>query len=115
MEGIIIKILAVVVTFGLVILFHEFGHFIAAKRVGVRVEKFSIGFGKELFGFTRGDTRYKVSAFPLGGYIKMAGEEFSEEAKEKGAPDEFISQKWWKRMIIILSGPLMNFVLGILI
>jgi regulator of sigma E protease len=75
----IISILAVLFTFGLVIFLHEFGHFIVCKLIGIRVDAFSFGFGKELLGFTRGDTRYSIRLVPLGGYVKPAGEELEEE------------------------------------
>ena len=67
-------VLAVGVILGFMILIHEFGHYAAAKLLGVRVEVFSIGFGKRLFGFRRGDTDYRIAAIPLGGYVKMSGE-----------------------------------------
>ena len=104
---------AIIFTFGIVVFFHEFGHFLAAKRSGVKVEKFSLGFGPEIIGFTKGGTRYLLSAVPLGGYLKMAGEN-PEEARE-GKPDEFLSQPWYKKIFIVLAGPVMNFVLAILL
>jgi regulator of sigma E protease len=109
----IIKFAVVLATLGLVIFFHELGHFLAAKSMKVRVEIFSLGFGPEWFGFTKGSTRYRVCLFPVGGYLKMAGDEAGEGVK--GAPDEYLSQKWWKKMIIVFSGPFMNFVLAWLI
>ena len=71
-----------ILVLSILVIVHEFGHFIVAKRIGVRVEKFSIGFGPELLGFTRGETRYLISAIPLGGYIKLSGE--TEEDGIKG-------------------------------
>jgi len=109
----LLTIFSIVITFGLVIFFHELGHLIAAKRMGVRVEKFSLGFGPEWLGFTKGGTRYVVSLIPIGGYVKMAGEHPGE--KRKGTPDEFLSQKWWRRILIVASGPAMNFILAIVI
>lgn len=108
-----LTIFSIVITFGLVIFFHELGHLIAAKRMGVRVEKFSLGFGPEWLGFTRGGTRYAVSLIPVGGYVKMAGELPGE--KRRGTPDEFLSQKWWRRILIVISGPAMNFIVAIVI
>ncbi len=108
-----LTIFSIVFTFGLVIFFHELGHLIAAKRMGVRVEKFSLGFGPEWLGFTKGGTRYAVSLIPVGGYVKMAGEHLGE--KRKGTPDEFLSQKWWRRILVVASGPAMNFILAIVI
>jgi len=109
----LLTIFSIVFTFGLVIFFHELGHLIAAKRMGVRVEKFSLGFGPEWLGFTKGGTRYVVSLIPVGGYVKMAGEHPGE--KRKGTPDEFLAQKWWRRILIVASGPAMNFILAIVI
>ena len=109
----LVTIFSIVFTFGLVIFFHELGHLIAAKRMGVKVEKFSLGFGPEWLGFTKGGTRYVVSLIPVGGYVKMAGEHPGE--KRKGTPDEFLSQKWWRRILIVASGPAMNFILAIVI
>lgn len=109
----LLTIFSIVFTFGLVIFFHELGHLIAAKRMGVRVEKFSLGFGPEWLGFTKGGTRYVVSLIPVGGYVKMAGEHPGE--KRKGTPDEFLSQKWWRRILVVASGPAMNFILAIVI
>jgi len=110
---VLLTIFSIVFTFGLVIFFHELGHLFAAKRMGVRVEKFSLGFGPEWFGFTKGGTRYVVSLIPVGGYVKMAGEH--PEDKRKGTADEFLSQKWWRRILIVASGPVMNFILAVAI
>ncbi len=74
----LLTIFSIVFTFGLVIFFHELGHLIAAKRMGVRVEKFSLGFGPEWLGFTKGGTRYVVSLVPVGGYVKMARQDRSQ-------------------------------------
>ena len=109
----LLSIFSIVFTFGLVIFFHELGHLIAAKRMGVRVEKFSLGFGPEWLGFTKGGTRYIVCLIPVGGYVKMAGEHPGQ--KRKGTADEFLSQKWWKRILIVGSGPAMNFILAVTI
>ena len=84
-----------------------------AKAFGVRVEIFSIGFGPRLCGVKRGDTDYRLSALPLGGYVKMAGDNPLEE--RKGDPDEFLSKPRWQRMIIALAGPVTNITLSILI
>lgn len=109
----LLSIFSIIFTFGLVIFFHELGHLIAAKRLGVRVEKFSLGFGPEWFGFTRGQTRYVVSLIPVGGYVKMAGEHPGDQ--RAGMADEFLSQKWWRRILIVACGPAMNFILAITI
>ena len=92
------------------ILVHEWGHFVAAKIFGVRVEVFSIGFGKRLVGFRRGDTDYRISALPFGGYVKMSGENPMD--KRSGAPEEFMSHPRWQRIVIALAGPFMNIAPG---
>ena len=96
---------------GILILIHEFGHFAAAKLCGVRVETFSLGFGKRLVGFRKGDTDYRVSLLPLGGYVKMAGENPLEA--RSGAPDEFMSHPRWQRFVIAIAGPAMNILLAV--
>ena len=103
--------LAVAVVLGFMILIHEFGHYAVAKLLGVRVEVFSIGFGKRLLGFRRGDTDYRVSAIPLGGYVKMSGENPMDE--RTGDPGEFLSHPRWHRFLIAIAGPSMNILLAI--
>jgi regulator of sigma E protease len=100
-----------VVFLGILILIHEFGHYAAAKLCGVRVDVFSLGFGKRLVGFRRGDTDYRISLLPLGGYVKMAGENPLES--HTGAPDEFTSHPRWQRFVIALAGPAMNILLAV--
>jgi regulator of sigma E protease len=95
------------------VLVHEWGHFIVAKSFGVRVEIFSIGFGTRLWGYKRGDTDYRLSALPLGGYVKMAGDNPLED--RKGDPDEFLSKPRWQRVLIALAGPAMNIVLSVIL
>lgn len=102
---------SVVVVLGVMIVVHEFGHFAAAKLLGVRVETFSIGFGKRLFGFTRGGTDYRVAALPFGGYVKMAGENPMED--RTGDPGEFMSHPRWQRFLIAIAGPAMNVLLAV--
>lgn len=84
-----------------------------ARRVGVRVLKFSLGFGPRLVGFTRGDTEYVVSAIPLGGYVKMAGE--NPDDPRSGRDDEFLSKSKWERFQILIMGPLMNLILAVVV
>lgn len=96
------------------ILIHELGHFIFAKRAGVRVEVFSLGFGKKLFGIKRKGTEYRISGIPFGGYVKMAGE-MPYEGARKGAPDEFMSRPVSARAAILAAGPGFNYLLGILL
>ncbi len=103
-------LLSMLVVLGIMVLVHELGHFIVAKLCGVRVEVFSIGFGTRLFGFRRGDTDYRVSLLPLGGYVKMAGENPAEG--RTGDPGEFGSHPRWQRILIGLAGPVFNFLLA---
>ncbi len=107
------SIILMVLGFSLVIFVHELGHFLAAKWAGVRVDRFAIGFGKELFGFTKGETRYSFNALPLGGYVKMLGQEDfvvdkTGELKVKHDPDSFSNKSVGKRMVIISAGVIMN-------
>jgi regulator of sigma E protease len=113
MESFLIAVISMAVVLGIMILVHEFGHYAAAKFFGVRVEVFSIGFGKRLWGFRRGDTDYRVSALPLGGYVKMAGENPLES--RSGAPDEFMSHPRWQRFVIAIAGPAMNIILAVVL
>jgi regulator of sigma E protease len=109
----IINILAFLFVLGIVVFVHELGHFLAARRIGVRVITFSLGFGPKLFSMKRGDTEYAVSAIPLGGYVKMAGEQPDDE--RSGAGDEFLSKSKWQRFQVLIAGPLMNVVLAIVV
>ena len=98
------------VVLGIMVLVHEFGHFAMAKFFRVRVEVFSVGFGTRLFGFRRGDTDYRLSLLPLGGYVKMSGE--SPDQVRTGDPGEFASHPRWQRILIGLAGPVANFLLA---
>src|SRR5689334_21501103 len=106
-----VSIAAVVVVLGVLVFMHEFGHFAAAKLFGVRVEVFSLGFGKRLVGFKRGVTDYRVSALPFGGYVRMTGENPLEA--RTGDPQEFLSRPRWQRFILAIAGPFMNVVLAV--
>ncbi len=106
-----VSLLVFLFVFGLLILVHEFGHFIVAKKLGVRVEKFSLGFGKALFMRKKGGTEYTINALPLGGYVKLAGDN-PQEYKHK--PDEYLSKTPSERAAIILFGPLLNYAMGFL-
>jgi regulator of sigma E protease len=106
-------ILATIFVLGILVFFHELGHFVVAKKSGIRVEKFSLGFPPTLLSKKCGETEYAIGVIPLGGYVKMAGEQPNEEAS--GAPWEFMSQPVWKRFLVIFSGPLMNFILAIVV
>jgi regulator of sigma E protease len=106
-------ILAFLFVLGVLVFVHELGHFLAARRVGVRVLTFSLGFGPKILKHTRGDTEYCVSAIPLGGYVKMAGE--NPDDPRSGKPDEFMSKTKWERFQILIMGPIMNIVLAIIV
>lgn len=101
----------VVIVLGFMIFIHELGHFLAAKYFGVRVLVFSLGFGKRLLGFTRGDTDYRLSALPFGGYVKMAGDEPSE--MHAGDAGEFLGRPRWQRFVVVIMGPAMNIALAL--
>jgi regulator of sigma E protease len=94
---------------GLLIVVHEWGHFIASKRVGVRVEKFSIGFGPRLFTKVKNGTEYSLSAIPFGGYVKLSGDNLDEY---KGGPDEYFSKSLKQRFKIIFAGAFLNYIMG---
>ena len=113
MANFVTSVLALVVVLGIMILVHEWGHFIVARLCGVRVEIFSFGFGPRLWGRKRGDTDYRISALPLGGYVKMAGDNPSEE--RAGEADEFLSKPRWQRALIVLAGPAMNLVTTVIL
>lgn len=98
------------IVLGFMILLHEFGHYAAAKFFGVRVEQFAIGFGKRLIGFHHGETDYRINLLPLGGYVKMSGENPMDE--RTGDPGEFLSHPRWQRFIIAIAGPAMNVLLA---
>src|SRR5512135_1831204 len=103
-------ILAFLFVLGVLIFVHELGHFIAARRIGVRVLTFSLGFGQKVLSFRRGETEYCVSAIPLGGYVKMAGETPDEPLT--GRDDEFLSKSKWQRFQVLIMGPVMNILLA---
>src|SRR5579872_4666469 len=109
----LIYLLSVALVLGVLVFVHELGHYAAAKLFGVRVEAFSLGFGKRLVGFQRGGTDYRVSLLPIGGYVKMAGENPMES--RTGDPGEFMSHPRWQRFIIAIAGPAMNIFLAIVI
>src|SRR5215813_11969585 len=103
-------ILVALVVLGIIIVIHEFGHFAVAKLFGIKVETFSVGFGPRLFGFRRGETDYRISALPLGGYVKMSGENPGDAIT--GDPHEFLSKPKWQRFLVASAGPIMNIVLA---
>jgi regulator of sigma E protease len=102
---------AFVLVLGLLIFFHEAGHFLVAKLFRVRVLVFSFGFGKRLFGFHAGGTDYRVSLIPLGGYVRMAGD--NPEENTPANPDEFLSKPKWQRFLILFAGPFMNILIAV--
>ncbi len=115
MSNIPTNVFAFVLVLGLLIFAHESGHFFVAKLFRVRVLVFSFGFGRRLFGIRRGDTDYRVSLIPLGGYVRMAGDTPDEGGPiaATGAPDEFLSKPKWQRFLILFAGPAMNILIAI--
>jgi regulator of sigma E protease len=110
-QNFLISIAGFVIVLGVLIFVHEAGHFLVAKLFRVRVLVFSFGFGKRLFGFRKGDTDYRVSLIPLGGYVRMAGD--TPEENVAGNPDEFLSKPKWQRFLILVAGPFMNILIAL--
>jgi regulator of sigma E protease len=108
-----LTILAFLFVLGVLIFVHELGHFLMARRIGVKVLTFSLGFGPKLLNVKRGDTEYCISAIPLGGYVKMAGE--NPEDSLTGAPDEYLSKGKWQRFQVLIMGPVMNLILALVV
>ena len=106
-------LLAFLFVLGVLVFVHELGHFLAARRLGVRVLTFSLGFGPKILKFRRGDTEYCISAIPLGGYVKMAGE--NPDDPRTGRADEFLSRSKWERFQILIMGPVMNILLAVVV
>ena len=104
-----------VILLGLLVFVHELGHFLVAKYFGVRVETFSLGFGKKLYQFKKGDTTYCISLIPLGGYVKMFGDEPNQEVPESEKPYSFSHKPLHARFLVVLAGPAMNFFFAILV
>lgn len=109
----LISLFYAAIILGFMILIHEFGHFAVAKLLGVRVEQFAIGFGKRLVGFSKGETEYRINALPLGGYVKMSGENPMDQ--RTGDPAEFLSHPRWQRFLIAIAGPTMNIAFAVLL
>jgi len=114
-HDVVVSLISFIILIGVMVVVHEFGHFAVAKLCRVRVEAFSIGFGPRLFGFKRGDTDYKVCLLPLGGYVKMTGENPTEDQQPVNDPGAFTSHPRWQRMLIGLAGPVANFILAFLL
>src|SRR5712691_9929815 len=112
-------LIGTILVLGVMILVHEWGHFIVARLFGVRVDVFSVGFGPRLFGWKRGATDYRVSALPLGGYVRMAGQDLSEvdsgNVAPTGSPDELMSKPRWQRVLISFAGPAVNLLMPIVL
>src|SRR5215831_15448966 len=107
------SVIGAVIVLGVVIVLHELGHFLVAKFFKIRVETFSVGFGPRLAGFRYGETDYRISAFPLGGYVKMAGENPTDNLT--GDPHEFLSKPKWQRFLVASAGPAMNIILAVVL
>ncbi len=113
MSDFLISVVSVVAVLGFMILIHEFGHYAVAKWLGVRVEQFAIGFGKRLVGFRKGETDYRINAIPLGGYVKMSGENPMDQRTDD--PGEFMNHSRWHRFLIAIAGPAMNILLAVVL
>lgn len=107
-----ISIVAVVFVLGLLIFFHELGHFLVAKLLGIGVKTFSLGFGTRLFGVVIGRTEYRISLIPLGGYVKLYGEEEGDEDLRFDEDEDFSKRPPHQRMLVILAGPVFNLILA---
>ncbi|MEA2103114.1 MAG: RIP metalloprotease RseP [Candidatus Cloacimonadota bacterium] len=110
-----ITILAFILLLGILVIVHESGHFIAARMCGVQVEKFSFGFGPKIFAKTVGETEYRISLIPLGGYVKMLGENPEEQENDLDSGKTFSGKKWWQKVFIAFNGPFFNLLLAIII
>src|SRR3972149_1694531 len=106
-------IIGIIIALGLLIFVHELGHFIFAKKGGVGVKKFSLGFGPKLIGKKWGETEYLISAFPLGGYVKLEGESPDEEVADK--QKSFTHKPPFVKLSIVAAGPLFNIIFAVLI
>lgn len=109
-------IIAFIIVFGILVFIHEFGHFSMAKLVGIRVEAFSFGYGRRLFGFRRKGTDYRVSLIPMGGYVKFLGEgETGADGKGSLPPDHYLAKKRYERFLVLVMGSVMNLLLALAI
>jgi len=115
MITVLYAVVSALVALGILIVFHELGHFLVAKKIGVGVLTFSLGFGPKIFGKKVGETEYLVSAFPLGGYVKMVGEDPEQEVQDVDRERSFSHQGLTKRFAIVAAGPVFNFILSILV
>ena len=110
----LVSVAGIIFALGLVVIVHEFGHFLACRLLDIRVEEFSIGFGKLLKKWGKGETQYSLRAIPLGGYVKPAGEYYAREAEIKD-PREFAAKPWYARLFMVVAGAGMNYVLAFVI
>ena len=113
MPGSLLTIVSFVFVLGVLVFVHELGHFLAAKRIGIKVLKFQLGFNPTIVSIRRGETEYSIGALPLGGYVKMAGENPDEPSS--GGPEEFMSRSKWERFQVLIMGPLMNLGLAVVL
>jgi regulator of sigma E protease len=111
----LVTLISFIVLLGILIFVHEFGHFLAARLAGVGVQKFSLGFGPKIIGKKIGETEYVLSWIPLGGFVKLLGESGTEELSLEDEERSFYKQPTWKRLLIVLAGPVFNFLLAIVI
>lgn len=109
------QILAGILLLGILVAFHELGHFLFAKMLGVRVLVFSVGFGPKIFSFTKGHTEYRLSIIPLGGYVRMFGESLDEDLTDEQKVYSFLHQATWRKSLIAFGGPLFNFILPVIL
>ena len=107
------SVIAIILVLGALIFFHELGHFLVARLLGIGVSTFSLGFGPKLFSFMSGKTEYRLSAVPLGGYVSLVGESEGKEIQDEFTPDEYFSRRPpWQRIMVVAAGPVFNFVLA---
>ncbi len=109
------SIISFIIVLGVLIFVHEFGHFIVAKLFGIGVQKFSLGFGPKLIAKQVGETEYLISALPLGGYVKMVGEQPNEEVSAELSQKSFSAKPVWKRFLVVLAGPISNLITAVVI
>ena len=113
MSATLTTLLSFAFVLGVLVFVHELGHFLAAKRIGIKVLKFQLGFNPTILSVRRGDTEYSLGALPLGGYVKMAGENPDEPSS--GGPEEFMSRTKWERFQVLIMGPVMNLGLAVIL
>lgn len=112
----LMMVAAGLVALGIVVFAHELGHFLVAKAAGIRVEKFSLGFGRKLAGFKLGETEYLLSVLPLGGYVKMAGTDaLDKQVGDAVQPGDYFSRPWWVRILVLFAGPAANLLTAVLV